>query len=139
MPPLRKKHERNTESVRPMKNERVDPVDLSPVDPASVDPGYWDRFHHVVMTRAIAGLSRRRRAVPVSITDLILQWGRAAVPIAAAAAALAGLALMGEMTLSAPEPVALEELLSHDPDGTDLTGLFLANGTEAAQLAGVEW
>ena len=48
-----------------MKRDDINAVDLSPADPGSADPGYWNRFHHVVTTRAMAELSRRRRAANV--------------------------------------------------------------------------
>ncbi len=114
-------------------------VDLTQADPGSADPAYWDRFHRSVTARAAVALSRRRAVVPVSFTDLVLQWGRAAVPLAAAAAMLAGLMLLQGGDEFPVEPVALEDVLTHGPDGVDLTGLSLQSAPEVAHLTGVEW
>ena len=123
-----------------MMKDRQRKVDLGLADPGADDPGYWDRFHRRVTVTAIAALSaRRRNAVPVSFTDLVLQWGRAAVPLAAAAAMLAGLTLLNGTDRIQVEPVALEDVLSHGPDGVDLTGLSLQASPEPAHVAGAEW
>lgn len=123
-----------------MRKDHSEKIDLHLADPESRNPGYWDRFHRGVMASTSAALSARsRRVVPVSFTDLVLQWGRAAVPLAAAAAMLAGLTLMNESEVRIAEPIALEDVLSHGPDGVDLTSLSLQDFREPASRAGAEW
>ena len=123
-----------------MRKDHSDRVDLRLADPESRDSGYWSRFHRGVMASASATLSARgRRVVPVSFTDLVLQWGRAAVPLAAAAAMLAGLTLMNDSEFPTAEPIALEDVLSHGPDGVDLTSLSLQDSREPAATVVAEW
>lgn len=122
-----------------MKRDPSKRADLTQADPGSTDPTYWDRFHRSVTARASAALSRRRAVVPVSFTDLVVQWGRAAVPLAAAAAMLAGITLLQSGDEPPIEPVALEDVLTRGPDGVDLTGLSLQSAPEVAHLTGAEW
>jgi hypothetical protein len=123
-----------------MMRDRNERVDLNLADPGASDPGYWDRFHRRVTVTAMAALSaRRRQVVPVSFTELVLQWGRAAVPLAAAAAMLAGLTLLDGSDRLQSEPIALEDVLSHGPDGVDLTGLSFQGSQDPTHVAGAEW
>lgn len=79
-------------------------VSLDALDPANGDPGYWERFQAGVMRAAGPELRRRRaRGEVVTVTDVILSWGRMAVPAALVAATAAGMLI----TPRSPEPEAL--------------------------------
>lgn len=69
-------------------------TELDAIDPAAHDGLYWARFHREVMRRAGAELARRREVVQVTISDALSGWARMVVPVAAVAAALAGVALV---------------------------------------------
>ncbi|KPJ78475.1 MAG: hypothetical protein AMS19_12025 [Gemmatimonas sp. SG8_23] len=67
---------------------------LAVLDPASEDPGYWLRFRDRVMSQAARGLAQRRFVSSITVYDVVASWGRAIVPTAALAAALAGILLL---------------------------------------------
>jgi hypothetical protein len=99
-------------------NEIEPRLPLESLDPETRDPGYWSRFHRSVMQAAGPRLSVRAARRP-SFEDLLLSWGRLFVPATVAAAALAGLMILGDVE---PEPalpplVGLEEMLT--PEWTD--------------------
>lgn len=79
-------------------------VGLDALDPRARDPRYWERFQASVMLAAAPELRRRRaRGEVVTVTDVVLSWGRLLVPAALVAATAAGMLL----TPRTPEPVAL--------------------------------
>lgn len=110
-------------------------VRLDVLDPGSRDPGYWERFHGMVLTRAARELARRHAAgAGIGVTELVLRWSRAVVPAALAAAAAGGLLLVRAGAAPEREPLALEELLVPE-DAGPLGGLFTAREAgEAAAL-----
>lgn len=66
-------------------------VPLQILDPARGDHSYWDRFHAQVMRSAAPELRRRRaRGEVVTVSDVVLSWGRMLVPAALVAATAAG-------------------------------------------------
>jgi hypothetical protein len=67
---------------------------LAALDPASEDPNYWYRFRAGVMSDAARSLAQRRLIAELTVADVVASWGRAIVPTAALAAALAGVMLM---------------------------------------------
>ena len=69
-------------------------IELDAIDPATRDGLYWARFHREVMARAVAELARRRELVEVTIADALSGWARMVVPVAAVAAAMAGVLLV---------------------------------------------
>lgn len=90
-------------------------VPLGALDPESRDPGYWTRFHRNVMRAAAPRLARRAASAP-SFEDLLLSWGRLFVPASVAAAAVAGLMILGDGLAGGPEaPIAMvgvEEMIT---------------------------
>ncbi len=66
---------------------------LALLDPATEDPNYWLRFRDRVLTDAARALAQRRLLVRLTVPDVVASWGRAIVPTAALAAALAGVIL----------------------------------------------
>ena len=81
-------------------------TEIEAIDPGAGDGLYWARFHRAVMQRASAELARRRDVVAVTISDALSGWARAVLPVAAVAAALAGVTLM-----EAPEPTVPDRLV----------------------------
>jgi hypothetical protein len=69
-------------------------IELDAIDPATRDGLYWSRFHRDVMQRAGAELARRRELMEVTISDALSGWARMVVPVAAVAAAMAGVLLV---------------------------------------------
>lgn len=67
---------------------------LAVLDPAAEDPNYWYRFRTSVMKDAARSLAQRRLIAELTVADVVASWGRAIVPTAALAAALAGIMLM---------------------------------------------
>ncbi len=95
--------------------------DLAILDPGLDDPGYWTRFRILVMARADAELSRRRRAAESGVTHFVQSWSRAVLPAAAIAAAIAGvLILRGQPTTA----WGVEEALTVGLDDTTLPDLM---------------
>ncbi len=84
-------------------------VELEAIDPAARDGLYWTRFHREVMKRAGAELARRRQQVEVTIADALSGWARMVVPVAAVAAALAGVMLV-QNTPAPPSQVVVDVL-----------------------------
>ena len=67
---------------------------LAVLDPESEDPNYWLRFRGRVMTDAARALAQRRLMAEITVADVVASWGRAIIPTAALAAALAGILLV---------------------------------------------
>lgn len=86
-------------------------VDLKTLDPGHSDPAYWAAFQTRVLEAAAPELARRRAlGEPLPLTDIFLAWGKAVVPTALAAAALAGI-LMAPRASAEPPPLGVEEAL----------------------------
>jgi hypothetical protein len=64
--------------------------DLTPIDPGDRDPYYWERFQHAVMRQAVPALARRSRRGRATVGGVLTAWSRLIVPVAVAAAAVAG-------------------------------------------------
>lgn len=75
---------------------------LATLDPEHSDPGYWLRFERWAVNSAAPELARRRRLAVATVSDVVLSWWRALVPIAAVAAALAGVVLLRAWAPAAP-------------------------------------
>ncbi len=94
---------------------------LGLLDPELGDPGYWARFRVRVLRRAAPELARRRLMAEVSMSDVVLSWARAVVPVAVMAAAVAGLLLVHDQTpVQAPSSVSVEELLAAGVQGATI-------------------
>ena len=93
---------------------------LSVLDPGRDDTGYWLRFHRRVMVAAGPELARRRMLADVTVVDVVMGWGRALVPSALLAAAVAALVLL--QTEPAPQvaPLGVEELLIDGIEGAPI-------------------
>lgn len=117
-------------------NERDPMLDLSGLDPEKSAPGYWLRFQDRVMSAALPELARRRRRVQMSVVDVVHSWSRLLVPAAVAAAAVAGMLLVGETPESGGESrqgvAALEELVLPLEADEDATVVYLMFGQESA-------
>lgn len=102
------------------------------LDPGHTDPSYWMRFRAGVLRRAAPELARRRLAAEVSLPEVVMSWARAVVPAAMLAAALAGVMLLHEYTVSDAQPttVGVEELLV-----TGVQGSTIPVELERAQVA----
>lgn len=91
---------------------------LTVMDPASRDPNYWLRFRWWVMSGASAELARRRRAVQLTVGDVLHSWARALLPTAALVAAVAGMLLLRAQDQPAEfPPIVVEELLLSEVEG----------------------
>jgi hypothetical protein len=113
---------------------------LGSLDPATGDPGYWERFHDRVM-KAVAPELARRRALPLTVSGLLLSWSRLLVPGAAAAAVVAGLLLMPPVDAEeAGFLFAVEDILRQEAVMADLAPVFLASeaATEDLFIVSVE-
>lgn len=88
---------------------------LRALDPGAGDPGYWNRFHARVMAGTRDELARRRMMADVTVSELVTSWGRALVPAAVAAAAVASFLMLqptdDRMAADVDAPIALEEML----------------------------
>ncbi len=96
------------------RNEPDGKLPLELLDPGRGDDMYWPRFRSRVLSRAGPELLRRRREAQLTVSELVVGWGRLVVPgtlVAAAAAFLLFFSGPGE-----PEPTFLdvEELLVWD-------------------------
>jgi hypothetical protein len=115
-------------------------VPLEALDPATRDPDYWEGFHDAVLRAASAELSRRR-AMPLTISGVLLSWSRTLVPAAAAAAAVAALLMV---PLADGDDSSLlfgvEDILREEATRADLAPVFLESGAspEDAFLVSVE-
>lgn len=104
------------------------------LDPSRTDPAYWVRFKQSVLARALPELARRRREIPLSLSDVVSSWARTLLPTAAAAAAIGTFLIL--RPLAAPDDaqganaaeVGVEELLVSGIEG----------GTIPATLGGPE-
>ena len=105
---------------------------LSVLDPASQDPNYWMRFRAWVMSNAARELARRRLMAQLTVGDVMESWARALVPAAVLAAALAGLLLLRGESLSAPQPIGVEELLVSEVGGETIPDILARE--EASEL-----
>lgn len=87
---------------------------LEAVDPGYGLPGYWERFHAVVMERAALELARRRRLARESVAAVLSGWSRSLIPVAAAAAVVAAFLVGSEVRHAADHapPLVLEEVLA---------------------------
>lgn len=102
-----------------------DRVDLKALDPASLDPGFWTRFHGRVMTHAREELARRRMAGEQTVAEVVFRWRRVLVPSALLAATLAGIfVIVHEEPRPGLTPLALEEALVEDLDGSPIPAVL---------------
>lgn len=94
---------------------------LSVLDPASRDPNYWLRFRWWVMSGAASELARRRRAVRLTVGDVLQSWARTLLPTAALVAAIAAMLLVraAERT-SGPPAFVVEELVLDEVQGATI-------------------
>jgi len=115
-------------------------VPLEALDPGAQEPEYWARFHEAVLRAASPELARRR-AMPLTISGVLLSWSRALVPAAAAAAAIAGVLLV---PLADGDDSSLlfgvDDILREEAVRADLAPVFLASGAspDDAFLVSVE-
>lgn len=84
---------------------------LRRLDPATSDPHYWFRFQSWVLKNAGPELARRRLMAELTVGDVLSAWARTLLPVAAVAAALAGLFLLRPTPGPVPVAVGVEELL----------------------------
>jgi hypothetical protein len=114
-------------------------VPLEALDPATRDPAYWESFHDAVLRAASSELARRR-AMPLTISGVLLSWSRTLVPAAAAAAAVAGILLVPLAEADDSLLFGVEDILREEAVRADLAPVFLASGTssEDAFLVSVE-
>jgi hypothetical protein len=102
-------------------------VPLGELDPGSRDAGYWNAFHDAVL-RAAAPELARRRAVPLTVSGVLLSWSRLVVPAAAVAAAAAGLFLLPEPEPEAVAMYGVEDILREEANRAALAPVFLSAG-----------
>jgi hypothetical protein len=87
-------------------------VPLEPLDPGFGDAGFWMRFQDRVMRAAGPELARRRWMPELTVSQVVLSWGRMLVPVSVAAALLATVILLQEDVIPfSPEVEGIEELL----------------------------
>lgn len=87
-------------------------VPLEILDPARRDPNYWGRFQDRVMKAAAPELARRRaRGEVVTVSDLVLSWGRLLVPSALLAATVAGILMVPRPDFEPVAAMGVEEVL----------------------------
>lgn len=105
-------------------------IPLRVLDPEGTDPGYWERFHARSLRRAEAELVRRRRA-RFTVESQLMSWGRAILPVAAAAAAVAFAILAVDGPPSSTETFAgLEDVIDVSIDGEPPLPYFLHSDQE---------
>lgn len=111
-------------------NELEPEVSIRILDPEDADPGYWERLHADIVSRAEGELVRRRRA-RFTIETQVVSWSRAILPIAAAAAGVAFALLTFEGSTSATEAFAgLEDVIVVPTDGEPPLPYFLHSDQE---------
>lgn len=67
------------------------------LDPAWGNSGYWDRFQARTLALVEPELVRRRQTLErMTVSDVVLSWSRAVVPMAMVAAASAVMVLLAE-------------------------------------------
>lgn len=93
---------------------------LRSVDPGTSDPTYWFRFRSRVMAGAAGELARRRMLADLTVSDLVVSWGRALVPTAVVAAALAAFLLVQDLPGPAVLPLGVEEQLAEGLEGAPI-------------------
>ena len=110
-----------------------DERDFGPMDPGWDDPGYWSAFRTSVMERARYELTRRREAARLTVPAVLFRWSRGLVPATLAAAAIAGFMVISEgSTVTHPEPLALEDIVSEE---SQALGAVLDQDSEWAATA----
>lgn len=106
---------------------------LGVLDPGFDDTSYWRRFHLRILSLA-GGELRRRSLQHATVGDVVQSWTRALVPLAALAAAIAGLMLVQNRTIEFSGPVGIEEILIAELDEPALPDL-VRNGLESVTFA----
>lgn len=112
---------------RPMEVEGADPVvarALASLDPGHGEPGYWSRFHRGVMAAASRELARRRLVRDVTVGDVVFGWGRALVPSAMLAAAVAAFLLLQSESPPRVIPLGVEEMLADGLEGATIPAVL---------------
>lgn len=93
---------------------------LRSVDPGTADPTYWFRFRSHAMASAARELARRRMLADLTVSDLVVSWGRTLVPAALVAATLAALLLARGVPGPGVLPLGVEEQLAEGLDGAPI-------------------
>ncbi len=105
-------------------------VPLESLDPGSQEPGYWHRFQQRVLTAAAPELARRRAAgQELTVSDVVLSWGRLLVPATVMAAAAAALMLAGPGPIPVTPDLGIEEALIGGLDGEPIPAVLTDAGT----------
>ncbi len=107
---------------------------LGELDPGRDDATYWLHFHGDVVEAARFELARRRREAELTVVGVVSSWSRALVPVALAAAAVAGIMLAEPDVDRGAPPMMMEEILSMgiaDP----LPALFVDEDDEVLLMA----
>jgi len=98
--------------------DRDPPLGLGWLDPGTRDPDYWSRFETSTLQSARPLLEARFRRSHPSLGQQLVSWGRALAPMAALAAALAGILLVSQSTPGAPVTVGpvleVEDILNQE-------------------------
>ncbi len=113
------------------RHSRVEPTDelgrdmelaavMELLDPGYMDPAYWMRFRAKVVRHGGPELARRRLMGDPSLPEVVMSWARAVVPAAVLAAALAGLLILHDHSVSQPRTVGVEELLVAGVQGSTI-------------------
>lgn len=102
-------------------------VAITSLDPGTTDPGYWHRFRFRILSRAAAELARRR-AQGVTVSEVLQNWSRTLVPLAAAAAAAALVMIWRGPSADAPLTMGIEEALTWDLEDEVLPTLLGSEG-----------
>lgn len=93
---------------------------LRSIDPGASDPTYWFRFRSRVMGSAAGELARRRMMADLTVSDLVVSWGRTLVPTALVAAALAAFMLVQDGSAPSLLPLGVEEQLAEGLEGMSI-------------------
>ena len=95
---------------------RQPPPPLEFLDPGYEAPGYWERFHAMVMQRAALELARRRRLARESVAVVLSGWSRSLIPVGIAAAIAAAMLVGSEVRNGgdAAPPLVLEDVLASE-------------------------
>lgn len=113
-----------------------DRVPLEPLDPGFGDAGFWMRFQDRVMRAAAPELARRRWGPELTVSQVVLSWGRMLVPVSVAAAIFASVFLLQEDAAPlSPEVEGIEELLLGAVD--DDEEFFVLNADEPPDAAAI--
>ena len=103
---------------------------LHVLDPGHGDPAHWVRFRHRVLARAAPELVRRREAGHFTVPDLLLSWGRFAVPGSLALAVVSALVLFVAPVEPETGFLGVEEFLAWDDDQPLPPGLLMEEETD---------